>query len=54
MTCLSHPHSNTQGGFMKIKQTISKKDLNGIYDIIIVTFIAEMVMVALAMVMGVI
>lgn len=38
---------------MKIKETISKKDLNGIYDIIIFTFIAEMVMVALAMVTGV-
>lgn len=38
---------------MKIKETISKKDLNGIYDIIIATFIAEMVMVALAMVTGV-
>lgn len=38
---------------MKIKETISKKDLNGIYDIIIVTFIAEMVMVAIAMVTGV-
>jgi len=38
---------------MQIKQTISKKDLNGIYDIIIFTFIAEMVMVALAMVTGV-
>ena len=38
---------------MKIKQTISKKDLNGIYDIIIFTFIAEMVMVAIAMVTGV-
>ena len=38
---------------MKIKETISKKDLNGIYDILIFTFIAEMVMVALAMVTGV-
>ncbi len=39
---------------MKIKETISKKDLNGIYDILIFTFIAEMVMVAIAMVTGVI
>ena len=38
---------------MKIKETISRKDLSGIYDIIIATFIAEMVMVALAMVTGV-
>ena len=38
---------------MKIKETISKKDLDGIYDILIFTFIAEMVMVALAMVTGV-
>ena len=38
---------------MKIKETISKKDLDGIYDILIFTFIAEMVMVAIAMVTGV-
>ena len=38
---------------MKIKETISKKDLDGIYDILIFTFIAEMVMVSLAMVTGV-
>ena len=53
MTCLSHPHSNTEDKKMKIKQTISKKDLDGIYDILIFTFIAEMVMVAIAMVTGV-
>ena len=38
---------------MKIKETISKKDLDGIYDILIFTFIAEMVTVAIAMVTGV-
>lgn len=39
---------------MRIKESITDEDLDFLYDCLIFTFITEMVMVALAMVTGVI